>query len=89
MVRKVKVVDFFCGCGGASAGFRKAGMEIVLGVDSDINSAESYKANFPNASFIHSDVRDTNPNLVLKQEPRIKEGPLLFAACAPCQPFSA
>lgn len=89
MVRKIKVVDFFCGCGGASAGFRKAGMEIVLGVDSDCNAAESYKSNFPNASFIHSDVRDINPNFVLKQEPRIKEGPLLFAACAPCQPFSA
>jgi len=89
MARKIKVIDFFCGCGGASAGFRKAGMEVVLGVDSDPSAAESYKANFPGASFISRDVREIDPTYVLKQESRIKEGPLLFAACAPCQPFSA
>ena len=89
MDKKIKVVDFFCGCGGASAGFEKAGMEVVLGVDFDPSAAESYRANFEGASFINKDVRELNPTMVANREPRIGDGPLLVAACAPCQPFSA
>ena len=33
--RKIRVVDFFCGCGGTSSGFRNAGMSIALGLDKD------------------------------------------------------
>src|SRR5581483_2206855 len=32
---KPGVVDLFCGCGGLSEGFRKAGFDILLGIDSD------------------------------------------------------
>jgi C-5 cytosine-specific DNA methylase len=31
----IKVFDFFCGCGGTSAGFRRAGLDIPVGVDRD------------------------------------------------------
>ena len=31
----IDVADFFCGCGGTSAGLRKAGMNIVIGIDND------------------------------------------------------
>jgi len=30
---KMKVVDLFCGCGGLSLGFEKAGMDVVAGFD--------------------------------------------------------
>ncbi len=89
MSESIKVVDFFCGCGGASAGFKKAGMDVILGVDFDQSAAESYQLNFKNATFINEDVRVLSPAKVAKKEPRIAEGPLLFTACAPCQPFSA
>ena len=29
----MKVVDLFCGCGGLSLGFEKAGMNVVAGFD--------------------------------------------------------
>ncbi len=60
----VVVFDFFCGCGGASAGFKKAGMEIALGLDNDLDAGQTFKANFPEAEFIGDDitkVSDTNP----------------------------
>ncbi|EBR0995194.1 DNA cytosine methyltransferase, partial [Salmonella enterica] len=27
------VIDFFCGCGGASEGLRQAGFDVALGID--------------------------------------------------------
>ena len=30
---RIRVADFFCGCGGTSAGLQAAGMEIVFGLD--------------------------------------------------------
>lgn len=40
----MKVIDFFCGCGGASKGFELAGFDIALGIDFDQNAADSYQA---------------------------------------------
>lgn len=33
MVYRYKVIDFCCGAGGLSEGFRQAGFEIILGID--------------------------------------------------------
>lgn len=86
---KIKVIDFFCGCGGASAGFRKSGLEIALGIDFDEHAAASYQANFPDAKFIQDDIRNVQPEQIEKMLTGIKKSPLLFSACAPCQPFSS
>lgn len=85
---KVRVYDFFCGCGGTSAGLQKAGMEVVLGVDFDQDAAATYAANFPSAIMINEDIRLVRPRDIegLIQNPRTS--PILFSACAPCQPFS-
>ncbi len=86
----MKVVDFFCGCGGASEGLRQAGLNIVLGIDFDREASSTYKANFPEADFIQSDIRKVETQEVtniLGRHPNHE--PLLFAACAPCQPFSS
>ncbi len=42
---KIKVFDFFCGCGGASCGFRNAGMDIVFGLDCDLDSQRTFQRN--------------------------------------------
>ncbi|SDL09134.1 DNA cytosine methyltransferase [Natronincola ferrireducens] len=42
---KYNVVDLFCSAGGFSYGFHKAGFDIILGVDSDINKLETYHYN--------------------------------------------
>ena len=37
------VIDFFCGCGGTSAGLRAAGMNIVAGIDYDEKAIKTYQ----------------------------------------------
>lgn len=83
----VKVFDFFSGCGGTSCGFRQAGMEIVMGLDIDADAASTYRANFPQAEFIQSDIR-TLPTEALTHLLTDRKSPILFCGCAPCQPFS-
>lgn len=87
----MNVIDFFSGCGGASEGLRQAGCNVVLGLDCDSDAASSYKANFPEASFIDEDIRlVSTADVVKKIEKNMKNGlPLILAACAPCQPFSS
>ena len=46
------VIDFFCGCGGTSAGLRAAGMKIIAGIDYD----EKYR-NLPYIAIVE-DVED-------------------------------
>ncbi|WP_448131211.1 DNA cytosine methyltransferase [Stutzerimonas chloritidismutans] len=83
----IQVVDFFSGCGGTSCGFQAAGLEILAGLDIDTEAAATFKKNFPTAYFIEGDVRKLDTAIL---EPLIgpRNYPLLFAGCAPCQPFS-
>jgi len=44
-MNRPKVVDLFCGAGGASLGFVKAGYEVVGAIDADEDAIETYKKN--------------------------------------------
>lgn len=83
----IQVIDFFSGCGGTSCGFRAAGLEILAGLDIDKDAATTYRLNFPEATFFEGDVRTMDPAVLQKVIGR-RRAPLLFAGCAPCQPFS-
>ena len=83
----IKVFDFFSGCGGTSCGFQQAGLDIVLGLDFDKDAANTYRNNFPKASFIEGDIRTLNVD-VLHPWIANRDSPILFSGCAPCQPFS-
>jgi DNA (cytosine-5)-methyltransferase 1 len=83
----IRVVDFFSGCGGTSAGLQAAGLAVVAAIDVDAEALASFALNFPNANCIHSDiakVETTDLEALLGPNDR----PLLFSACAPCTPFS-
>src|SRR5689334_17616054 len=85
----IRVADFFCGCGGTSAGLRAAGMSIAVGIDFDPEAAATYRRNFApdGTKFIERDIRDiTVSEVATAVGPR--DLPLLVTACAPCQPFS-
>ena len=82
------VIDLFCGCGGASEGFRQAGFSIRAGVDADSGAAATFRANFPEATFHEGDVRSLTPEALEAALPRPLCRPMLLSACAPCQPFS-
>lgn len=67
---------------------REAGLRVRLGIDSDLDAARTYHANFPRAAFIRRDIRCLK---VKDLAPHVADGkahPMLFGACAPCQPFS-
>lgn len=84
----VKVIDFFSGCGGTSAGLRRAGAEIVLGVDYDPDACRTFTANFPKAGFLQRDIRKLRTSELEPYLAKHKNAKWLFSACAPCQPFS-
>lgn len=84
----IKVVDFFCGCGGTSAGLKQAGMDVVAGIDIDEIALTTYAKNFKNARAINKSIVDLTPEELAKTIGVKKTDKYLFAACAPCQPFS-
>lgn len=84
----IKVVVFFCGCGGTSAGLQKSDMQILAGVDFDKDAGSTFKKNFPNSKFISKDIRELDMEELEKTIDPKRDFSLLFAACAPCQPFS-
>jgi len=83
----IKVFDFFSGAGGASCGFRNAGLDIVLGVDKDKDCSATFQMNFPESLFLQKNISSLTPEDI---EPIVDEGHgvRLFCGCAPCQPFS-
>lgn len=84
----IDVWDFFCGCGGTSAGLAAAGMRILGGLDVDAEAAATYRANFPGAAFIERDIRAVEPVEITGAASRSVGARLLISACAPCQPYT-
>ena len=84
----IKMVDFFSGCGGASAGFAKAGIRPVVAIDNDLDSVATYRANFPETTVIEDDIRNLSPRALLDLLPSEERAPTLFVGCSPCQPFA-
>ena len=99
----IKVFDFFSGCGGASKGFREAELDTVFAIDNDQSAARTYKRNFPGTelfesptfddslprtTFLLSDIEMVSPESIESIIENCSGHPILFAGCAPCQPFS-
>jgi DNA (cytosine-5)-methyltransferase 1 len=84
----IKAVDFFCGAGGLTRGLLDSGIEVVLGIDNDKTCGETYEKNNAPAKFKCSDIRKLNDDGLAAELKGIESSNLLFAACAPCQPFS-
>lgn len=59
----LSVIDYFCGAGGFSQGFKQAGFNILLGIDKDENSLETFKKNH-NCKTLKSDISKINPEKV-------------------------
>lgn len=84
----IHVYDFFCGCGGTSAGFRAADLDIRLGIDLDPDAQRTFETNFPEAIFLRRDIYNLRVETLtpyIVRDPNILN---LFCCCAPCQPFS-
>lgn len=56
MKNNLNVIDLFCGCGGLSYGFEKAGYNILLGIDNDKKALETFELNHNNSKSICGDI---------------------------------
>lgn len=53
---KYNVVDLFCGAGGLSYGFERAGFNVLLGVDNDTAALKTFEFNHKNSKSICGDI---------------------------------
>lgn len=54
--KKPLAIDVFCGVGGMSLGFQKAGFNIVAAIDNDPINIKSYRSNFPSTNAFEADI---------------------------------
>ena len=87
MAKKLVAVDLFCGAGGLTYGLRKAGIDVVAGIDSDESCRYAYESNNKNSKFICKDIKQVKGRDIrlLFQGADVK----ILVGCAPCQTFSA
>jgi DNA (cytosine-5)-methyltransferase 1 len=79
------VVDVFCGVGGLSLGFKRAGFRIAAGIDLDEAGRYAFER-YTGGSFIKADVAKLDAALVKRWLG--KGRPRILIGCAPCQSFS-
>lgn len=84
---RIVAVDFFCGAGGATRGFRQAGIEVIKGIDIDATAKDTYEKNNPGSVFLEANVAKISVKKIMDDIDR-KDKRLIFIGCAPCQPFS-
>ena len=85
-IMKYRVLDLFCGAGGLSLGFEKAGFEVIGGVEFDKNVIKTHEKNFPNAINICTDIR----NIIDEDVIRLFGNKVdVIIGGPPCQGFSA
>lgn len=86
--KKIAVYDFFCGCGGSSRGFQKAGMDIAFALDIDQDAKSTFKKNFPSTVFCDKSIKDLSSSDLERVLAQYNDCYKLFCGCAPCQPFT-
>jgi len=81
-MKKIKVVDLFCGSGGFTLGFLKENYDIILAADHDHYCEKVFNLNLPNINFIRKDLNKIDKNFFKNYSPDILIGG------PPCQGFS-
>jgi DNA (cytosine-5)-methyltransferase 1 len=84
---KIVAVDLFCGAGGLTYGLRKAGIEVIAGIDIDIHSKYPYEKN-NKVPFFQKDICTISSEEIRNMYIGYEDSYKLLAGCAPCQPFS-
>jgi DNA (cytosine-5)-methyltransferase 1 len=86
-VPHIRVYDFFSGCGGTSVGFRQAGIQHALAVDSCPDAIGTFQKNFPGIPVINEPIETVDIKRIRAHYGNGAEVKL-FCGCAPCQPFT-
>jgi DNA (cytosine-5)-methyltransferase 1 len=82
MKKEHKAIALFCGAGGLSLGFKRAGFDIVFATDIDADAIQSYTTFFPSARVQRSDIRSLDLSSLPSDIDILLGGP-------PCQGFSS
>lgn len=87
------VVDLFCGAGGLSLAFHRAGFRIAAAVEQDKNAAKTYQKSFigahsPGTALLAHDIRDAKVREALKELCSPMQHVDVVIGGPPCQDFS-
>ena len=81
-MKKLKIIDLFCGSGGFTLGFLSENFDVQMAIDIDPYCQKVYKKNLSKIKFILSDLSNLNKNIFKGLKPDIVVGG------PPCQGFS-
>lgn len=85
----IRAIDFFCGGGGMTNGLRQAGINVIAGVDFDIEAQETYEHNNPGSVFINTDIRRLRSDYFERKfNVQRNDDSLILVGCSPCQFYS-
>lgn len=96
--KKIPVLDFFCGCGGMSYGFKNTrqshiAFDVLAGFDIDKHALQTYEANIKSPGYcVDISELSKEPDKLSNYVQQLNDGierPFVFIGCAPCQGFSA
>lgn len=85
-MRNWAVVDVFCGAGGLSYGFRRAGFQVAAGLDIDPSCQYPFERN-NEARFVRGSLDQVSADDLARLYP--SNARRILVGCAPCSPFSA
>lgn len=83
----MNVADLFCGAGGFSSGFKRAGHDVLWGVDVDETAIQMYERNH-DARAIHADLTEYTPSEFYSEHGLDAERIDCIIGGPPCQGFS-
>ena len=86
MENGLNCIDLFCGCGGLSLGFEKAGINVLVGIDAWQDAITTLNYNHKNSKGICADLSTLEPSEIEK-ELNGKSVDLIIGG-PPCQGFS-
>ncbi len=87
-MKSLTAIDLFCGAGGLSAGFARAGFDILAGNDIDSAAGQTFQLNHPGSKFFAGAVQDVSAAFLLSAT-GLKAGELTcLIGGPPCQGFS-
>ena len=78
------VLDLFCGSGGFSEGFRKAGYKVIMGIDKWKPAIQTFQLNFPKSEALLKDIESLSDNEIKYLLPNTD----ILIGSPPCQSFS-
>ncbi len=86
MPRVITHIDCFAGPGGICTGMHAAGIKTLLAIEHIQSCCDTYKANHPEVTVIHSDIRDVAADQIAPLLPH--DGVDLVTSGMPCETFS-